>query len=929
MDDEGGGALAYLYVRGRLLVRDHALEVVSHACRDAGVQLDLLGRPLDGIVTLAVDADVPELLGRLEHHVSPNDVSPCHVACLTGFVMLGPAARPRPAPDWRRPPVIGRVTRAAGVVILDTGLVQEAAECPLLEGVTGDPDSPRGPFRGHGTFVAGVVRSVAGPGALHVTDTFEGAVVDEVTLARDLLEAQARTDAVVVVPGGFYTRGDRLPLTSTAGETVGGRAADPLTVCAAGNDATDRPLWPGAASDSVSVGALDVDGRHPAPWSNYGTSVDMWAVGTDVASTLDSGEQVPADPTAPTTTFAGVAVMSGTSVASAIAAGVVAAQLGRTGGATRAALESAIALTEAIPGLGVRLDPVSVGAPGGAWLRSDEAHLGFDPDDELLSYGTGPLDGWVQTGSGQLPESPHAGDPDVDGEPVDIVRTAFPLIVAPDDVLVGTEFEVTVGISPMQVAGVAGGAFRLPSQEVFTLTVQLVAEGFTLRADESWRNDLLVSAVERHATVTVHLTAKFQDRPIRATALQVTYASGGATLGWAVRAIAVVDRDALVGRSGVTRESSETRLELASPQETVGLTVNILLGDEPGRLLWTFESPHVDVPDTADSTNVGLDPRGFARQLILEVQQREGKRTMQTYLANRAADIAAKVPETFWRLLREVADAVAPTPPTVLLQSEDPYVPWELAWTGPALYPDRPLHLGCQATVGRWVVGRHGRPPEKPPLRTPADDMSVICGRYAGTSRRRLEHAEEEAGELTSTYGAADVSATLDRVLDCLQNDPAPQLLHFAGHGVVDDTGLENGLLLQDESTLAPVDVPLIAGTPHVFLNACEVGGGQDALGHYTGMAAAFLNAGAAVVVAPLWDVDDATAKVLVLEYYRRVLVNDERPADVVRDLRGRLDPPSGAGSGTGVTVPTALAYQFFGHPLIRLDKGPTTGGTR
>ena len=46
-----------------------------------------------------------------------------------------------------------------------------------------------------------------------------------------------------------------------------------------------------------------------------------------------------------------------------------------------------------------------------------------------------------------------------------------------------------------------------------------------------------------------------------------------------------------------------------------------------------------------------------------------------------------------------------------------------------------------------------------------------------------------------------------------------------------------------------------------VFLNACQVGAGQRVLGDYAGLATAFLSAGAAGVVAALWNVHDLAAR--------------------------------------------------------------------
>ena len=74
-------------------------------------------------------------------------------------------------------------------------------------------------------------------------------------------------------------------------------------------------------------------------------------------------------------------------------------------------------------------------------------------------------------------------------------------------------------------------------------------------------------------------------------------------------------------------------------------------------------------------------------------------------------------------------------------------------------------------------------------------------------------------------------------------------------------------------------------------------------------MAAAFLKAGASAVIAPLWSIDDATARSIALSFYQATLEDDASPAEVLRRVRFGFKPDLTAQSST------CLAYQFFGHP--------------
>ena len=102
---------------------------------------------------------------------------------------------------------------------------------------------------------------------------------------------------------------------------------------------------------------------------------------------------------------------------------------------------------------------------------------------------------------------------------------------------------------------------------------------------------------------------------------------------------------------------------------------------------------------------------------------------------------------------------------------------------------------------------------------------------------------------------------------------------------------------------------------PFVFLNACQVGSGNEVLGDYAGMAASFLYAGAAAVVAPLWSIDDGVARTIAEHFYEQAFAGIA-PAEILRSER--------ASFGAGATTPTSsasLAYQFFGHPSLRLRR--------
>src|SRR5690606_16872095 len=175
---------------------------------------------------------------------------------------------------------------------------------------------------------------------------------------------------------------------------------------------------------------------------------------------------------------------------------------------------------------------------------------------------------------------------------------------------------------------------------------------------------------------------------------------------------------------------------------------------------------------------------------------------------------------------------------------------------------------------------------------------------------------EAESAALQALYGAIPVDAMAVDVLQCLGGVPPAELLHFAMHGIYDPNSTLDGLVLADGQTIDPFQVRGMAFStpPFVFLNACQVGSSQRVLGDYAGLSEAFLFAGAAAVVAPLWSIKDTIAHQIALRFYEQSFAG-VAPADILRRERGSF------GDGAGVTSSTSLAYLFYGHPSLLLRR--------
>ncbi|MFF5112255.1 hypothetical protein [Streptosporangium sp. NPDC000509] len=422
----------------------------------------------------------------------------------------------------------------------------------------------------------------------------------------------------------------------------------------------------------------------------------------------------------------------------------------------------------------------------------------------------------------------------------------IPLIEAPAEVVAGWSSEVTVGVAPGQ--GQDGTA---TPREPIDLDIQIVAEGFD--APGGRRVRLRADKTSPYPRAVVDLVALAQEEPEAARQIQVTYSVRGQVVGFGLRAVTVHGSPGALGGHEALEPVSGTRIRPALVGEPADVTAIIVHGDRPGLLWWTYQSPHFVTPDQAEPCDLGTRASEFGRQLTDRGRLSE----------ELGREVGSRVPWGFWELLYAVAGRVAPRRPNVLILSQEPHVPWELAVLEQPYDPSLPPYLGCQLATGRWPLG--GRRPElPPPVHARADRVAVVYG-------------EAQAHPLVTEYGATQVSPALGDVLGVLRQ--GPDIVHFTDGG----------------SASEALDYEL-AGAPFVFLE--EPGDAQ-----------AFLLAGASGVVAPLWPAGGGLAP----EFYRRCFAG-EPPAEVLRSMRGQA--PDSAG-----------AYRFHGHPSLTLRRtAPPTG---
>lgn len=282
----------------------------------------------------------------------------------------------------------------------------------------------------------------------------------------------------------------------------------------------------------------------------------------------------------------------------------------------------------------------------------------------------------------------------------------------------------------------------------------------------------------------------------------------------------------------------------------------------------------------------------------------------QAVVAQRLADkgtalfedlIPPEARRLLWRMRKEIK--------TVLLQSEEPWIPWELC----KLYGEEDGErvegpFFCEAfAITRWVASPDNVGPR------PALSLGNLAVVVPGDSE--LPYAREERQYLLSLAGngrkVTEVPARFLEVQRALRSGRYDGW-HFSGHGASRGADpnwsvmqLERGERLTPEN-LGGVMANLGKARPLVFLNACQIGRSAMSLTDIGGWAGKFLAAGAGAFVGAYWAVYDHSACAFARELYGRLLAG----VPIGRAAQEARLAIKAAGD------PTWLAYTVFAHPL-------------
>jgi len=249
---------------------------------------------------------------------------------------------------------------------------------------------------------------------------------------------------------------------------------------------------------------------------------------------------------------------------------------------------------------------------------------------------------------------------------------------------------------------------------------------------------------------------------------------------------------------------------------------------------------------------------------------------------------------------------------SVQVQSEEPWIPWELCklvGDDGGMVEEGPFF--CEAfELTRWLPGL----PQVPHL--DMRNLALVVPNDSG-----LAFAVPESDFMLSLATADRRVARIPATFLDLHSALASGVYdgwHFSGHGSNRDepNPERSALILEGGDRLTPEDLGgrvanLGKARPLVFLNACQVGQSQMTLTGIGGWASRFLRAGAGGFIGAYWSVYDQPAFDFARELYGHLLAG----VPIGRAVRDSRLAARGSGD------PTWLAYTVFADPLARVGR--------
>jgi formylglycine-generating enzyme required for sulfatase activity len=360
----------------------------------------------------------------------------------------------------------------------------------------------------------------------------------------------------------------------------------------------------------------------------------------------------------------------------------------------------------------------------------------------------------------------------------------------------------------------------------------------------------------------------------------------------------------------IPRERSD---QLHTMQEIPDL--ELLVEEQPGsdRKAYTIRLRARDPQLGLNHLSMGFfkledDPSIFLRQLFSDIgrskpQSQQERRAFVEDIRSKAAFLSERILSSeLRRLLAQLRGRVR----SLLIQSQDPWVPWEVL-----CIPEDPGSdtadgpFLCEAfAMTRWLPGISNT------LALPLHRIAIVAPRDSN-----LSNGEAECQDILALAGKERIVIREQaRLIDLLAAFSKGEYdgWHFTAHGLYRDNVPDlSSIYLEGEEALTPIYLSgrhRNIGKPHplIFLNSCSSGQRGISLTDIGGWAPVFLGTGAGACIGTLWPIDDALARDFARVFYAS-LIAGMPIGEAVLAARQSIRTDDN---------PTWLAYTAFAHPL-------------
>lgn len=291
----------------------------------------------------------------------------------------------------------------------------------------------------------------------------------------------------------------------------------------------------------------------------------------------------------------------------------------------------------------------------------------------------------------------------------------------------------------------------------------------------------------------------------------------------------------------------------------------------------------------------------------LDLATKEQKEIAQLQLKSKGMELyAALIPEALRKHLWGLKDRIK----TVIINSEEPWIPWEVCYFSAEGEANEEGGFFCEIfETSRWLTGTN----------SPKESISFSKAALVVPADSKLPYANDERDDLTTMLKRQGCTVMNVRAsfLELVNNfkKGTNTLWHFTGHGAVMEGGNpeKTCMILEEGQRFTPENINLVKtlgqSQPFIFYNACQIGQSAMGLTGIGGWAQKFLEVGASGFIGAYWSIYDKAAYQFAIKFYEGMLAG----ATVARAAQEARQAIKDSGD------PTWLAYTVYAYPNAKL----------